>query len=211
MKKILTGVSILSLLVVVMPVLAVNNGAGAQDTGSQQGLQVQNQNQVMTQNEGEDAQIQTNQGLPKAISPRSETATQSMSIVAQKVEELLTTKTLQGGIGQQVRQIAQEQQSAQQGMQVELGNVDRRGGLLRTIIGPNFKALKNMQKQIEQNQLRIQRLTQLQNQLVNQADITQVQEMIQALTDQNTALQERINLEEQSGSLLGWLFKVLTN
>jgi len=216
-------------LLVALPVLAVNNGAGTQTqqklqvSPSPTGNQVQNQNKVKTQNEGEDSQIQTNtqeqenlgenqetqgQGMPKEISPRSETATQNMSNVAQKVEELLTTETLQGGIGQQVKTIAQEQKTAQEQIRTELGKVDSRGGLLKSIIGPDFNALKNMQKQMEQNQLRIQQLVQLQNQLVNKGDITQVQEMAQSLTDQNIALQDRINLEEQSGSLFGWLFKL---
>jgi uncharacterized protein YeeX (DUF496 family) len=78
------------------------------------------------------------------------------------------------------------------------------------LIGSDYQALKNVQKQIEQNQLRIQQLEQLQNQLTNQSDIAIVQETIQALTEQNISLQDRINLEEQSGSLFGWLFKLLS-
>jgi hypothetical protein len=60
---------------------------------------------------------------------------------------------------------------------------------------------------MEQNQLHIQTLLQLQTQLSNQDDISQVQQTIQALIEQNTALQDRISVEEQSGSLLGWMFK----
>ncbi len=242
MKKIISGVSVFTLLLVAMPVFAANNGAGAQGTSSQQGtttqtqqrLQqvspsptgntIQNQNQVKTQNEGEDSEIKTKtqeqesqgdeqetqgQGMPKETPPQSEAAQEHMSNVATEVEDLLKTKTMQGGIGQQVKTIAQEQKTAQQEIQTELGKVDSRGGLLKSIIGPDFKALKNMQKQMEQNQLRIQQLTQLKDQLTNQGDITQVQQMIQALTDQDTVLQDRINLEKQSGSLLGWLFKLL--
>lgn len=230
MKKILSIVSFFALLFVAAPVLAVNNGTGAQgSTGTQTqlqvqqqlqvspspiGSQVQNQNQVKTQNEGEDSEIKTNTQEQENLdeeSSRSETAIQNMSNVATKVEELLATKTLQGGIGQQVRVIAQEQKTSQEEIQMELGKVDSRGGLLKSIIGPDFKALKNMQKQMEQNQLRIQQLTQLQNQLTNQGDITQVKEMILALTDQNIALQDRISIEEGSSSLFGWLFKLFTN
>ncbi len=222
MKKIVPIVSVFALLLVAMPVLATKSGAEAQGTTAQTqqklqispsptGNQVQNQNQVKTQNEGEDQEIKNNIQEQENLedgSTRSGTATQNMNNVAQKVEELLSTKTLQGGIGQQVKVIAQEQKTAQEEIQTELGKVDSRGGLLKSLIGPDFKALKNMQKQMEQNQLRIQELSQLKNQLTNQGDITQVQEMIQALTDQNTALQDIINLEEQSSSLLGWLIKL---
>ncbi len=229
-KKIISGVSVFTLLLVATPVFAANDGTGAQGTDSQQetttptGNMIQNQNQVKTQSEGEDLKIQTNtqeqetqkgsqetqgQEAQKDVSPRSETAQEHMSNVATKVEELLTNKTMQGGIGQQVRVIAQEQKTSQQEIQTELGEVDTRNGFLKFIIGPDFKALKNMQKQMEQSQLRVQQLTQLQNQLTNQGDIAQVQQTIQALTAQNTALADRINLEEKSGSLLGWLFKLL--
>jgi hypothetical protein len=66
-----------------------------------------------------------------------------------------------------------------------------------------------MERQVEQNQLRIQQLTQLQTQLTNQAEITQVEAMLEALWEQNTALQERMDQEEDGFSLLGWLFKRL--
>ena len=205
----------LSILIVTVVILSINTivYAAKNETGFP-GNQVQNQNEVQTQNQGEDSQIQTNtqeqesQGTTKSASPRSETAKENMSAVSQKVEELLTTQTEKGGIGEQVRQIAQEQKQAQDQIQTELGKVDSRGGLLKLLIGPNHQALKNMKKQMEQNQLRIQQLEQLQNQLINQGDITMVQETIQALTEQNTALQDRITLEEQSGSLLGWFFKL---
>jgi hypothetical protein len=223
MKKIASVISILTLSFVTVLVLATNNEASAQQGATTQmqqrlqvspspiGNQVQNQNQIKTQNGGEDSQINANVGEQESLkeaSPRSETAIQNMSNVAQQVEDLLTTKTLQGGIGQQVKVIAQEQKTAQDGIQAELGKVDGRNGLLKSIIGPDFRALKNMQKAMEQNQLRIQELTLLQNQLTNQGDITQVKEMIQALIDQNTALQDRVNLEEKSGSLFGWLVKL---
>jgi 5-bromo-4-chloroindolyl phosphate hydrolysis protein len=48
------------------------------------------------------------------------------------------------------------------------------------LFGPDFKAIKNLNQQMEQNQARIQELQQLANQTQNQADQAQLQEMIQA-------------------------------
>lgn len=202
---------------------AAKNETVTQGTGSQtDSNQIQNQNQVQTQNQGEDSQLQINaqeqefqednqlQDISKNEAPRSEVATENMSAVSQKVEELLTTEGAQGGIGQQVKQIAQEQKTAQQEIQTELAKVDNRKGLTKFLIGPDYKALKNMQKTMEQNQLRVKQLVQLQNQLINQGNITMVQETIQVLTDQNTVLQDRINIEEKQGSLFGWLFKLFS-
>lgn len=237
MINIVSIIPVFALLFAASPVFITNNKIVAQGPGSQTqqktqvtqspaANQIQNQIQLETQNEGEDSQINANtqeqenlsgsqeaqdQGMQKETSPRSGKAIQSVSKVAQKVEELLTTKTMQGGIGQQVKVIAQEQKSAQMQIQTALGKVDGRDGILKAIIGPDFGALKNMQKQMEQNQLRIQQLEELQSQLVNQKEIDQVQETIRAIVDQNVALQERIALEEKSFSAFGWLFKLFAN
>ncbi|MCL5431839.1 MAG: hypothetical protein M1484_01925 [Patescibacteria group bacterium] len=233
MKKLSILIVTIAVLSLTSVAYASKNETGAQGTGSQTGNQgtttqgqqqvvasptgnqVQNQNQVQTQNQGEDTQLKVNtqeqenlgEGTGTGSQNRSQNAVENMSNVAEQVQELQQIRTT-GGIGEQVRQVAQEQNQAQNQIQTELGKVDNRTGLLKSLIGPDYKALKSMQKVMEQNQLRIQQLEQLQNQLTNQSDITMVQETIQALTEQNTALQDKITLEEQSGSLLGWLFKL---
>jgi hypothetical protein len=205
MKKISVMVATIILASLGSSVYAVKNSdAGSQNTTTSQvqqqiiaspspaGYQVQNQ--VKTQNQGEESQLQVN-------------TQEQMGTVAAQVQDLLKVRTT-GGVGEQVRQIAQEQNEAQNQIQKELGNVEGRKGFLKSLIGPDYQALKNMQKQMEQNQLRIQQLEQLQNQLANQSDIAMIQETIQALTEQNITLQDRVNLEERSGGMFGWLFKL---
>ncbi len=207
------GIIILSINTLVF---AAKNEAGSQGSSQSTNNQIQNQNEVQTQNQGEDSQIQTNtqeqesQGTTKSASPRSETAKENMSAVSQKVEELLTTQTEEGGIGEQVRQIAQEQNQAQTQIQKHLNKLESKGKLARLLTGTDYKAVKNLKAQLVQNRLRIKKLTQLQNQLTNQSDITMVQETIQALIQEDTSLQERITEEEQTKSLLGWLFRFFT-
>ncbi len=178
---------------------------------------VQVQNQVKTQNQGEDSQLmietkkatnleKTGTGV-KNESPRSEMAKEKMSNVATQVEELLTNKTMKGGIGEQVRQIASEQKMAQEQVKSNLDTIGSRKGLIKSLIGPDFKALKNMEDQVEANQLRIEKLTELKTQLTNQGEIDVIETTIQALTEQNTQLEETVLGETQSKSMLGWLFK----
>jgi len=206
MKKIVLLLTIISLL------LLLNLQVQAK-----QEEPVQNQNQIQIQNQGEEGQIQVaNQeeeservGQPKEVASRSETARERMSVVAEKVEELLTSETRFGGIGEQVRVVAREQNQAQEQIGEQLGLIEVRQGWLKRLLGPDFGAVKNLRQQIEQNQLRIRQLEQLQNQLTNQGDQTMIQEMIQVLGEQNTALQEKIQAEESITSLFGWLFKLL--
>ena len=211
-------------LILVFPVIAKNE-SDFQNTGSGQQVKqqvttpssvdspVQNQNQMNTQNQGEDTQLQIatqeqeNSGDGEGLQTRNQAAIQNMSIVAQKVQEILQVRTT-GGIGEQIRQVAQEQNQAQAQIQEQLNKIDTRKGVLKSLMGPDYKAIKNLEKQLEQNQLRIQQLEQLQTQLSNQVEITAVKETIQALIQENSSLNELINNEKQTKSLLGWLFRL---
>ena len=148
-------------------------------------------------------------GQPKTVSPRSETARQHMSVVAQTVEELLTTQETKGGIGQQISEVAGQQQQAQQEIKGQLDKLETRRGWMKRLFGPDYKAIKNLNRQVERNRLRVKQLEQLQAQVTNQADQVQIQETVQVLSEQNTALQEQIQAEEKIGSLFGWLAKLL--
>jgi len=180
--------------------------------GKNQGNQVQNQ--VKTQNAGEESQLnvntqeslQTNEGSQN----KSDVARQNMSIVSQKVEEILEEEKSDKGIGQQVKTIAQEQKQAQGEIEGQINKLNARQGLMKKLFGADQKAIKNLQQQMEQNQLRIQQLQELQNETTNQAEEDQIKELTQSLVEQNTALEDQIQAEEQVSSLFGWLIKLFT-
>lgn len=172
-------------------------------------------NQIETKNEGEDSQlrVETQEETgdqtdgEKGESPRSAMAEEKMSEVAKGVEELLDEKSIKGGIGEQVRQIAAEQNQAQEQIKEQLKLVEKRQGLMKSLLGPDFKALKGMEEQIEANQLRIEQLEELKTQLTNQSELTMLEENIQALIEQNTQLKETVAAEAKTRSMLGWLMK----
>ena len=179
---------------------------GAQTQQVQQ--QVQNKNQVKPQNQGEDSNLQVNTQESEGSQNRSQNALENMSEVSKQVQQLLQLKTT-GGIGQQVRLIAQEQNQAQTQIKNQIKTLDAKGKIARLLSGTNLNAVNSLKIQLEQNQLRITQLEQLQNQLSGQEDVTMVQETIQALVEQNISLQERITKELQTKSLFGWLFMLL--
>lgn len=195
-------------------------------TISPTGKQVQNQNQVQTQNQGEDQSLQiatqeqensdiqngnaqqTSGGQSKSMSGQS--LLDSVESVTKNTEDILSISMAKGSPGEKIQEIAKTQAIAQTEIVADVQKLESRTGFIKTLIGPDYKAIKTLTQQMEQNQLRITELERLQNQLINQGDITMVQETIQALVDQNTALQEKIALEEKTGSLFGWLFKFFT-
>ncbi len=204
-------------------------GSTGQDAQSSQGLRrgttqpVQNQNQIQTQNQGEEQQLQVQnqeqQGVEteKGINSNSENAgtqggkkdlTQVRSSVAQQVQTLLDTQSAAGGIGEQVRQWAKAQQQSEINIQEHLNKIEGKTGIARFLFGPNYESLNSLKQEMEQNRVRVQQLEQLKLKLTDQEDITNVQEMITLLQQENTALQEKIALEESNGGLLGWLVKL---
>jgi hypothetical protein len=184
---------------------------GASSTGA--GNQLQNQNQINTQNQGDTSQIQVQNrerestGQGEGLQQRNQNAYQHMSQVAQKVQMMLQIRTT-GGIGDQVREVAREQNQAQVEIQSQLDKLDTKGRFARFLTGTDYKAVNNLKNQIEENQIRIEQLTSLKNQLVNQSDIIMVEETIQALNTENTTLLERVTSEEQTKSAFGWLFRL---
>lgn len=180
---------------------------------AQEGYQVQNR--VVTQNSGEETQLEvkTQESLrsnqeAQPLQVRSETAKQNMSQVAQRVEELLSDEETDTGIGPQVREIAKQQLQAQEKIEGEVNKIESRQGLMKKLFGTDHKAVKNLKQEIEQNQVRVKELQELQTQTSNQAEETQIQELTQALLNQNEALNEQVQAEERVGSVFGWLIKL---
>ena len=203
-----------------------DNTSSGQGAGGGQGSTtqpVQNQNQVKTQNQGEEQQLQVQEQEQEGTETGNEIndnsdgvetkggkkdLTQVRSSVAQQVQTLLNTKPENGGIGEQVRQWARTQQQSETKIQEHLSKIESKTGLARSLFGPNYGSLNDLKQEMEQNRVRIQQLEQLKLKLTNQADITNVQEMVTLLQQENTALQEKITAEESSGGLLGWLVKL---
>ncbi|KKS31449.1 hypothetical protein A2380_03625 [candidate division WWE3 bacterium RIFOXYB1_FULL_43_24] len=189
-------------------------GQGTQGTGAMQ--PVQNQNQVQTQNMGEEQQLQVKtqeqQGTETGANGNAQGAkkglSETRSSVAQQIQELLGTQSAAGGIGDQVRLWAKAQQESELKVQEHLTNIESKTGLTRSLFGPNYRSLNALKQEVNQNRVRVQQLEQLELKLTNQEDITNVQEMIELLNQENIALQEKIDLEEADDGVLGWLVKL---
>jgi len=152
--------------------------------------QVQNQNQYAVQNQGAETQLMS--------------ANQQM----QKFMDM-------DGLGEEVRTrlgtLAKAHIQTQLQVQQEVNKLNSRSRATRLFAGTDLGAVKNMKAQLEQNRVRVQQLNELKNQLANEGELTMLQETIQAMNLENTALQERITAEDQQKSLFGWLFRLFAN
>lgn len=174
------------------------------------------ENKIRVENDGEKTQVSTetkqldSTSSSYTLTPiRSQQARENMSEVANRVEEMLNARIENQGIGQQVREIARVQNQAQERIENQLQKIEKRSGLVKKIIGPDFKAIKNMEQLIVENQERIDELKNLSSQL-NEEESLEIEEMIVSLEEQNLSLKEKISQERESTSLFGWLFKIFS-
>lgn len=208
--------------------LAANTGStqaikqGQTDVQSQNpavGTQTEEQNKIM--NQGENTQIQTQEknevGTPGANGKNKKDESKggaandkTKSGVANAVHEMLQIAERNGGIGQQVRVIAQNQNQNQEKLQQSAEKIQERGGFMKFLVGPNYGEIKNAQSILEQNKEQIRQLNQIRTQLSNEGDQQQLEEQIKVLEQANESIASQLEQMDAGFSLFGWLNRIIS-
>jgi len=168
--------------------------------------QVKNQNQVQTKNQGEDQNLTVKTQEKEQL---NQTVEENLTKVSDQVKELVGAVGAKGGIGQQVKEIAQNQTKVQENLKSNLAQLQLRKNFVKFFLGSDKKTLENMEQHLEENKLLIQQLEELKTKTKNAADLTQLQQTIDLMKYQNTSLQDKINQEDKVIGLFGWLTKLL--
>ena len=133
---------------------------------------------------------------------------QRRSIVANAVQEMIKVAERNGGVGQEIKAIAQTQTQNQEKLEIGIQKIQGRSGFAKFFIGPNYNEIKNSQKLLEQSKKQIQELDQLRTQVVNQRDQLQIVEQIQLLKQANQQIETSLNEAQKGFSLFGWIFRL---
>lgn len=132
------------------------------------------------------------------------------STVAKAVQEILATAdSMEGGIGQQVRLVAQEQNQAEERIAESLNKVDGRSKGIKFLLGPDWKELKGAKSEINENSVRIAKLKRIASDVEDEEARAAIEAQIRVLEIQNQTLEENLNDATKGFSLLGWLFKIV--
>ena len=135
---------------------------------------------------------------------------QRRSIVANAVQEMIKVAERNGGVGQEIKTIAQTQTQNQEKLETGIQKIQSRSGFAKFFIGPNYGEIKNSQKLLEQNKERIQNLNQLKTQVADQGDQLQLVEQIQLLEQVNQQIETSLTEAQKGFSLFGWIFRLFT-
>lgn len=175
---------------------------------SEEGNQIQNQNQI--KNQGETNQIQNSEQEVSQSQNKSGSAIaqQRRSQVANAVQEMLRLADRNGGIGQQVRIIAQNQTQNQEKLEANLEKVQSRSRFAKFFVGPNYGEINKAKKILEQNREQIMQLNQIKDQLIDQGDGQTLNEQIQTLEQANSEIENSLGTARKGFSLFGWIFRL---
>jgi len=197
MKKILIPFLVLILIgsVVLAQGQNSNQGAGVEKEkqAGQEGQENDQGEQVQGQNQKQQGQIN---------------AEQHRSAVANFVQSLLQVAEREGGMGQEVRVIAQQQnQSASTTIQA-MEKVQTRSKVKTFFFGSDYKNLGALRSEMVQTKNRLEQLDRLRENVQNEGDKTELQNQIQTLEQEQIKIESFIKAEEGKFSLFGWLVKL---
>ena len=222
MKKTLIAVSFLAFGLIIQAQAANTNSNqgnknGQVDSQAVQGnkngntVQTQEKNKVM--NQGENTQIQTQeqneiQTKDAKENKGQDTAELHRSAVATFVQSLLTVADREGGIGQEVRVIAEQQNEVKDRAADLIYAVENRNKVKTFFIGTSYKNLGELRSQMVQTRNQIEQLARLSVKAENEGDKTELQNQIQLLEQEQTKINDFITLNESKFSLFGWAVKL---
>lgn len=186
--------------------------------GAYDGIQVQAQvrveeeerdeNEMENRERGEKGEKAEDQESSSTAS--STIAEQRRSKVANAVQEMLKVAERNGGIGEEVRVIAQEQNQNHEKLEASLKKIQGRSVLAKFFLGADYKELTSAEGILEQNREQIQQLNELKNQITDPAEQQKLIQQIQALEEVSLQIENYLKDSEAKFSLFGWLVKRIT-
>jgi len=131
------------------------------------------------------------------------------SVVANFVQTLLQVASRQeGGIGEQVRVVAQEQNQNKEKTADQIEAIEKRNKIKTFLIGTDYKNVGALRSEMVQTRNRLEKLNRLTEQTTNAADKTELQNQIQTLEEEQTKIETLLKKAEGKFSLFGWLIKL---
>jgi len=131
------------------------------------------------------------------------------SVVANFVQGLLNVASRsEGGIGEQVRVIAQEQNQNKEKIADQIEAIEKRNKFKTFLIGTDYKNVGALRSEMVQTRNQLEQLNRLMEQTKNTADKTELQNQITALEEEQIQIETLLKKAEGKFSLFGWLVKL---
>lgn len=144
-----------------------------------------------------------------AKNAKAVTGDEHRSTVANFVQSLLNVADREkGGIGEQVKVIAQEQEQNKEKTADSIEAIQKRNKIKIFLIGTDYKNVGALRSEMVQVRNRIAQLNGLIEQAKNEADKTELQGQIQTMEQEATNIDAFLKVNESKFSLFGWFVKL---
>jgi hypothetical protein len=130
------------------------------------------------------------------------------SAVASFVQSLLSVANRDGGIGPEVRLVAQEQASTSEKVKTDMDNLSGESKIKVFLFGPNYKNLGDLRSSIVTTQNNIDRLKKVQTKATSASVKADLEVQIKALEDVASSTEAFVEANESKLSILGWFVKI---
>ncbi|MFA5777078.1 MAG: hypothetical protein WC906_01410 [Parcubacteria group bacterium] len=128
--------------------------------------------------------------------------------VATFVQSLLTVADREGGIGQEVKVIANKQNDTKDRASDLMNAIENRNKVKTFLIGTSYKNLGELRSQMVDSRNQIEQLKRLAGEVANEGDKAELQTQIQTLEQEQTKINDFITQNESRFSLFGWAVKL---
>ncbi|MFA5795919.1 MAG: hypothetical protein WC885_01995, partial [Candidatus Shapirobacteria bacterium] len=122
---------------------------------------------------------------------------------------LLSVADKNGGIGESVRVIAQEQNDSEKEVTEKIDAVENRNKIKTFLIGSDYKNLGALRSAMVKTNNRINQLKKLIDKTTNTEDKVTLQSQVTTLEQEQTKINDFITKNESKFSLFGWVTKFL--
>lgn len=186
-------------------------------------IQIQNKNEVKNQGDSSQIRNEEKEGVDgdennieeeksdkdKDKNEGAERSLERRSTVATAVQEIIkATEDTKGGIGEQVRVIAQAQNNNQNEVEAKIQKVEERNAFSKFLFGVSYGELKNAKKILENSKEEIVALDELKDKITDKKDLEVINSQIEAIKKVITETEAEIESSDNGFSLLGWMFKL---
>lgn len=136
-------------------------------------------------------------------------ALERRSRVANAVQEMLNAADrAEGGIGAQVREIAQEQKTMNENMEAKLEKIKNQNRFFRFLFGSKAKDVDGLKTQIQSSTSKIEDLKTTVKEMTNEEVKIRLEAQIKTLEEVKSQIQSETNQENSNFSLFGWVKKL---
>jgi len=128
--------------------------------------------------------------------------------VSNFVQSLLAVTDRGGGIGQQIKVIAEQQNDFKEKVAESIDKVEKRGKFKTFLIGTDYKNTGALRSKMVKTRNQIDQLKRLVDKAENDQDKAELQSQIQTLEQEQVNIDSFINQNENKFSLFGWAVKL---